>query len=238
MNYRKGILQQLKERTKEKSGELNKNKELLKSQDQLKRNTDNNLNYRKTKAEVERLTHEIELLEDKVLSIGSLSTTEADLKQHFTRKREASFRGCHANRWMLSWKCEGAAVRERRRAGSRKVGIGEPLTTDGGGSSTLLRPPRKEQAPESRRAVGGWVVPERGEMIERAAATVISSPPPPYAQSTRSTSPAPELIVVDARRHRRSESTTVDPHPPPSIRVAPVAGGAGGIVVLGFILWI
>uniref|UniRef100_A0A0D9VG57 Zinc-hook domain-containing protein n=1 Tax=Leersia perrieri TaxID=77586 RepID=A0A0D9VG57_9ORYZ len=75
-------LQKCKERKHEKMKELNKNKELLKGQDQLKRSIDDNLNYRKTKAEVERLTHEIELLEDKVLSIGSLSTIEADLKQH------------------------------------------------------------------------------------------------------------------------------------------------------------
>uniref|UniRef100_A0A0E0CKU6 DNA repair protein RAD50 n=1 Tax=Oryza meridionalis TaxID=40149 RepID=A0A0E0CKU6_9ORYZ len=79
-------LQKSKERKEEKSAELSKNKELLKSQDQLKRNIDDNLNYRRTKAEVERLTHEIELLEDKVLSIGSLSTIEADLKQHSQEK--------------------------------------------------------------------------------------------------------------------------------------------------------
>uniref|UniRef100_A0A0D3F5E2 DNA repair protein RAD50 n=1 Tax=Oryza barthii TaxID=65489 RepID=A0A0D3F5E2_9ORYZ len=79
-------LQKSKERKEEKSAELSKNKELLKSQDQLKRNIDDNLNYRRTKDEVERLTHEIELLEDKILSIGSLSTIEADLKQHSQEK--------------------------------------------------------------------------------------------------------------------------------------------------------
>lgn len=79
-------LHKSKERKEEKSAELSKNKELLKSQDQLKRNIDDNLNYRRTKAEVERLTHEIELLEDKVLSIGSLSTIEADLKQYSQEK--------------------------------------------------------------------------------------------------------------------------------------------------------
>lgn len=79
-------LHKSKERKEEKSAELSKNKELLKSQDQLKRNIDDNLNYRRTKDEVERLTHEIELLEDKILSIGSLSTIEADLKQHSQEK--------------------------------------------------------------------------------------------------------------------------------------------------------
>uniref|UniRef100_A0A0D9YSJ6 DNA repair protein RAD50 n=1 Tax=Oryza glumipatula TaxID=40148 RepID=A0A0D9YSJ6_9ORYZ len=79
-------LQKSKERKEEKLAELSKNKELLKSQDQLKRNIDDNLNYRRTKDEVERLTHEIELLEDKILSIGSLSTIEADLKQHSQEK--------------------------------------------------------------------------------------------------------------------------------------------------------
>ncbi|RCV06469.1 hypothetical protein SETIT_1G165000v2 [Setaria italica] len=69
------------------SDELNKSKELLQGQGQLKRNIDDNLNYRKTKAEVDRLTRDIELLEERVLSIGSSSTIEADLKRH-SQERE------------------------------------------------------------------------------------------------------------------------------------------------------
>lgn len=69
------------------SDELNKSKELLQGQGQLKRNIDDNLSYRKTKAEVNRLTRDIELLEERVLSIGSSSTIEADLKRH-SQERE------------------------------------------------------------------------------------------------------------------------------------------------------
>lgn len=68
------------------SAELNKSKELLQGQGQLKRNIDDNLNYRKTKAEVDRLTHDIESLEERMLSIGSSSTIEADLKRHYQEK--------------------------------------------------------------------------------------------------------------------------------------------------------
>ncbi|GJN21107.1 hypothetical protein PR202_gb08555 [Eleusine coracana subsp. coracana] len=73
-------------RKQEISAELNKSKELLQSQGQLKRNIDDNLNYRKTKAEVERLTRDIELLKERVLSIGSMSSIEADLKRHWQEK--------------------------------------------------------------------------------------------------------------------------------------------------------
>jgi DNA repair protein RAD50 len=64
------------------SVELNKSKELLQGQGQLKRNIDDNLSYRKTKAEVDRLTRDIESLEERMLSIGSSSAIEADLKRH------------------------------------------------------------------------------------------------------------------------------------------------------------
>lgn len=79
-------LQKCENRKQEISADLNKSKELLRNQDQLKRNIDDNLNYRKTKAEVDQLTHEIESLEEKVLSIGSMSTLEADLKRHLQEK--------------------------------------------------------------------------------------------------------------------------------------------------------
>ncbi|WVZ75334.1 hypothetical protein U9M48_023400 [Paspalum notatum var. saurae] len=69
------------------SADLSKSKELLQSQGQLKRNIDDNLNYRKTKAKVDQLTTDIESLEERVLSIGSSSTIEADLKRH-SQERE------------------------------------------------------------------------------------------------------------------------------------------------------
>ncbi|XP_062223293.1 DNA repair protein RAD50 [Phragmites australis] len=79
-------LQKCVARKEDVSADLNKSKELLQSQGQLKRNIDDNLNYRKTKAEVDRLTRDIESLEERVLSIGSLSTVEADLKRHSQEK--------------------------------------------------------------------------------------------------------------------------------------------------------
>jgi len=79
-------LQNCEAKHKDISAELNKSKELLQSQGQLKRDIDDNLNYRKTKAEVEQLTRDIESLEERVLSIGSSSAIEADLKRHSQEK--------------------------------------------------------------------------------------------------------------------------------------------------------
>lgn len=79
-------LQKCETKKQEISADLNKSKELLRNQDQLKRNIDDNLNYRKTKAEVDELTSEIESLEEKVLNIGSMSSLEADLKRHLQEK--------------------------------------------------------------------------------------------------------------------------------------------------------
>ncbi|CAM0879260.1 unnamed protein product [Alopecurus aequalis] len=79
-------LQEHEARKQDISAELDRSKEILRTQDQLKRNIDDNLNYRRTKAEVDRLTHDIELLEDNVLSIGSMSTIETDLKRHAQEK--------------------------------------------------------------------------------------------------------------------------------------------------------
>nr|XP_048333256.1 DNA repair protein RAD50 isoform X2 [Ziziphus jujuba var. spinosa] len=59
--------------------ELNKSKDLMRNQDQLRRNIEDNLNYRKTKAEVDALTLEIESLEDRILKIGGISTFEGEL---------------------------------------------------------------------------------------------------------------------------------------------------------------
>ncbi|XAR48806.1 hypothetical protein NMG60_11031756 [Bertholletia excelsa] len=66
-------------RKQEILAELNKSKDLVRNQDQLRRNIEDNLNYRKTKAEVDELTCEIESLEDKILKMGGVSTFEADL---------------------------------------------------------------------------------------------------------------------------------------------------------------
>ena len=58
----------------------------MRNQDQLKRNIDDNLNYRKTKTEVEELSRDIESLEEKILSIGGVSGFEAELKRLLKEK--------------------------------------------------------------------------------------------------------------------------------------------------------
>ncbi|KAG9446061.1 hypothetical protein H6P81_012189 [Aristolochia fimbriata] len=68
-------------RKQQLSAQLSNSKEVLRNQDQLKRNIDDNLNYRKTKAEVDELTYEIQSLEDKKEKIGGVSTFESDLKK-------------------------------------------------------------------------------------------------------------------------------------------------------------
>ncbi|KAF6170589.1 hypothetical protein GIB67_021461 [Kingdonia uniflora] len=77
----KSQLQNCESREQEISAELNKSKELKLTQDQLKRNIDDNLNYRKTKAEVDELMRDIESLEDRILKVGEVSTFEADLRK-------------------------------------------------------------------------------------------------------------------------------------------------------------
>lgn len=58
--------------------EMNKSKDLMRDQDQLKRNIEDNLNYRKTKADVDELTLEIESLEMQILENGGISAAEAE----------------------------------------------------------------------------------------------------------------------------------------------------------------
>lgn len=72
-------LQKCGTRKQEILAELNKSKDLMRNQDQLRRNIEDNLNYRKTKADVDELTREIELLEDRILKIGGISTFEGEL---------------------------------------------------------------------------------------------------------------------------------------------------------------
>lgn len=74
-------LQRCESRKREVLAELEKSKDLVRSQSELKRNIDDNLDYRKTKAEVDELTHEIELLDERVLKLGGISSVEAELKK-------------------------------------------------------------------------------------------------------------------------------------------------------------
>lgn len=72
-------LQNCESRKKEILAESNKSKDLMRSQDQLRRNIEDNLNYRKTKADVDELTLEIESLDEKKLKIGGISSVESEL---------------------------------------------------------------------------------------------------------------------------------------------------------------
>lgn len=90
-------LQNCESRKQEISAEVAKSKALMQNQDNLRRNIEDNLNYRKTKADVDKLTCEIELLEDKVLKMGGLSTIEAELKRlsHEREKLLSELNKCH-----------------------------------------------------------------------------------------------------------------------------------------------
>lgn len=74
-------------RKQEILAELNKSKDLMRNQDQLRRNIEDNLNYRKTKAEVDELTRDIESLEERIMKIGGVSTVEAELRK-LSQERE------------------------------------------------------------------------------------------------------------------------------------------------------
>ncbi|KAK3020639.1 hypothetical protein RJ639_046423 [Escallonia herrerae] len=81
-------LQSCEIRKQEISSELKKSEDVMGNQDQLKRNIEDNLNYRKTKAEVDKLTNEIDSLEERTLEIGRVSSFEAELAK-LTRERES-----------------------------------------------------------------------------------------------------------------------------------------------------
>ncbi|KAL0548006.1 hypothetical protein IC582_012445 [Cucumis melo] len=72
-------LQGCDSRKQEILAELNKSKDLMRNQDQLRRNIEDNLNYRKTKAEVDELARDIESLEEQILKIGGVSAVEAEI---------------------------------------------------------------------------------------------------------------------------------------------------------------
>ncbi|XP_020884073.1 DNA repair protein RAD50 [Arabidopsis lyrata subsp. lyrata] len=80
-------LQSCEARKNELAGELNRNKDLMRNQDQLRRNIEDNLNYRTTKAKVEELTREIESLEEQILNIGGIPAVEAEIVK-ILRERE------------------------------------------------------------------------------------------------------------------------------------------------------
>ncbi|PQQ05555.1 DNA repair protein RAD50 [Prunus yedoensis var. nudiflora] len=94
-------LQSCDTRKQEISTELDKSKELKRNQDQLKRNIEDNLNYRKTKAEVEELSQEIESLEDRILKIGGKSKIEAEFGK-LSQERERLLSELNIHRGTMS----------------------------------------------------------------------------------------------------------------------------------------
>ncbi|VFQ75595.1 unnamed protein product [Cuscuta campestris] len=77
-NLSESQLQNCESRLQEISEELTKSNELMMNQDPLRRNIEDNLNYRKTKADVSRLGGEIELLENEVKNLGGFSKVQAE----------------------------------------------------------------------------------------------------------------------------------------------------------------
>lgn len=80
-------LQSYNNRKQELSAEINKTADVVRDQDTLRRNIDDNLKFREVKAKVDGCTHEIESLEEKILAMGGISATEADLGK-FIKERE------------------------------------------------------------------------------------------------------------------------------------------------------
>ncbi|GLT97735.1 hypothetical protein SLE2022_152840 [Rubroshorea leprosula] len=79
-------IQSCKTRREETSDEISKSNTLMGNQNKLRRNIVDNLNYRKTKAQVDALTWEIESLEDRMLKIGGISKFEGELKKLLQEK--------------------------------------------------------------------------------------------------------------------------------------------------------
>ncbi|KAM1142635.1 hypothetical protein ACFX13_032341 [Malus domestica] len=94
-------LQSCKTRKKEILAELNKSKDLRANQDQVRRNIEDNLSYRKTKAEVEELTRELESLEDKMLKIGRKPKVQAELEK-LSHEREEFLKRLNQNDGIIS----------------------------------------------------------------------------------------------------------------------------------------
>ncbi|KAL7145285.1 hypothetical protein ABFS83_07G070900 [Erythranthe nasuta] len=81
-------LRNCKTRMEELLKELDKSRDLSRNQAELRRNIEENLEYRKLKAQVDDLTREIESLEDKVLKMGGVSKIESLLVK-LSQERES-----------------------------------------------------------------------------------------------------------------------------------------------------
>lgn len=94
-------LQRCGTRRNELLTELEKCRDLTRNQADLRRNIEENLEYRKMKAQVDELTREIESLEDSVLKIGGLSKVEAQLLK-LSQERETLLTELNRHKGTLS----------------------------------------------------------------------------------------------------------------------------------------
>lgn len=92
-------LKSFETRRNELSEDLEKSRDLVRNQAELRRNIEQNLNYRKEKARLDELTREIESLEDSVREIGGVSKIESLLLKH-SQERESLL----TEVWFLVWK--------------------------------------------------------------------------------------------------------------------------------------
>ncbi|KAL0403652.1 UNVERIFIED_CONTAM: DNA repair protein [Sesamum radiatum] len=81
--------------------ELDKSRDLSRNQAELRRNIEENLEYRKLKSQVDQLTREIESLEESVLKIGGVSKIEALLLK-LSQERESLLTELNRYRGTLS----------------------------------------------------------------------------------------------------------------------------------------
>ncbi|XP_057766216.1 DNA repair protein RAD50 isoform X2 [Salvia miltiorrhiza] len=88
-------------RKNELSEDLEKSKDLIRNQAELRRNIQENLDYRKAKAQLDDLTREIESLEDSVMRIGSVSKYESMLLKN-SQERDSLLTELNRHRGTLS----------------------------------------------------------------------------------------------------------------------------------------
>ncbi|MED6186718.1 DNA repair protein rad50 [Stylosanthes scabra] len=83
-------------RKQEILADLNKSKDLMRNQDNLKRNIEDNLNYRKTKAEVDELGREIETLEESILKLnryqGTMSVYQSNISKNKIDLKQSQYK--------------------------------------------------------------------------------------------------------------------------------------------------
>ncbi|GER39775.1 DNA repair protein RAD50 [Striga asiatica] len=88
-------------RKNEISKEVEKSREVIQKQATLRRNIEDNLEYRKLKGQVEELTGEIDSLEERILQIGGVSNTEA-LHSKLNQERDSLLTELNKRRGTLS----------------------------------------------------------------------------------------------------------------------------------------